>query len=300
QAVAGCSGSEITGVSFLGGLRGAFRMRMSNGRSLIVKLEDLAPARFGADLAEAQGMVSPQMRTGYSFETGGRDPINGRPVSQEFGIMLDVHDYAAGDPVTVTLPGGRTISATEGRRVSARMPDGQVEEVTVLGVAMLRDEVMGQQPGNPAAIAFWDMRRTPEGRQRIMQAWRSYHEMSRRALLMDRFARNSVAYLVRRPNGEVEITFQPIDLDGIGGRIGGQRGSPDFSGFYGDFAGGTVDLMRMLIHASGTHAGAAGSVAAPDGRPLYSGPQLTSDQLFADFASPAARAGATIPRDQRS
>jgi hypothetical protein len=294
REIPGFEGAEIRGVATLDGLRGAFRVELSDGRRVFVKFEDLGPARFGADLASAEGLISPHIHSGYSYDTGIRDPANGQPVMQEFGILEDVHDYATGPATTVTLPDGTSIPAHEGSRVMARLPTGETEEVTVLGAAMLRDEVLtNPDPANPAARMFWNLMQTPEGRQQVMQAWRAYHEMSRRALLMDRFSRNIVAVLVRRADGEIMLTFQPIDLDGIGNRIGGRPGAPEFAEFDADFAQATADFIRHTANASG----AAGRIGTPEGRHVYEGGPLAPAALYVSFDSPRAWSGAGLPAD---
>ncbi|MEW6722704.1 MAG: hypothetical protein AB1324_05570 [Candidatus Micrarchaeota archaeon] len=291
----GFADASIERVTPLTGMRGAFMLEMSNGRRLFLKVEDLAPARFGGELARAEGLISSEIIPGHSYETG--LVVDGEPVRQEFGLLEDMHDFARGPDAQVEFA-GETLAVHRGQRVEGvRLPSGETEAVTVLGVAMLGPEVLETpDPANPAARAFFRLAQTPEGRRQLFEAWRAYQEMSRRALLMDRFTRNTAAVLVQRENGEVSLTFQPIDMDGIGSRIEGEGGGPDFSAFDNDFARASAGFINQMRHAFSR----AARIETADGRPLYDGAVHDARTLHDEmFSEPQPGRGAALAPDAR-
>ncbi len=282
QRIAGLPGFEdatITGVTHLGGLRGIYRVELSGGRHLFVKAEDVAPAAFGARMAQAEGLMSSGIHSGFSYDTGVAytDPITGAPAQarQEFGIIEDI----------------RTLV---GRDVEIRLPDGRVQTQRVEGIEMVTDILAHPDPNNPVHRAFYELLSTPQGRQRIAEAWRAYQEMSRRAGLMDRYRRNSAFSLSRGSDNQVNITFQPIDTDGVGTRIYSrpETGRTDLSVFNRDFADGTAAFMLDLTRASQQAQGIGGT-----GGPLMQGGAVSLSQLHSDFFSPQAERGARLPAD---
>ncbi|MFN7991193.1 MAG: hypothetical protein U0R44_03465 [Candidatus Micrarchaeia archaeon] len=246
----GFRGLRIESVNFELGARGSYSVKLSDGRRVFVKMESLEAARFGADLAATQGLLPPLTHADdaagrpLAYDTGVRfeDPAGGTaPLLQEFGIMEDVHDWA-------------------GKTVELKMPDGRREKVEVLSVAMMGPEVFGKSSGFPgddprnmAITGFYDLARTPEGRAKLYSSWRAYIEMSRRALLIDRFDRNTEVIVVRRGDGSTEVLFQPIDMDFIGGRIKRfSDGALDLNAFNDDFNKATMGFAQELSKRSGT------------------------------------------------
>lgn len=249
----GFEGATVASISFLPGMRGVYEVRMSNNRRVFIKMEDVSAATFGRDLAATRGLYTSEIHGGFSYETG-LSYRNGTPVRQEFGIIEDIHD-------------------TAGRSIRIRLPSGPAEDVRVVGVSMLRHEVL-EVPRPPAAGAspaevqayqqrlarftsdpvireFYRLSGTPQGRETLMQAWNAYHELSRRSLLGDRYARNTAAILVERANGERVLTFQPIDMDAVGWRVlSNPDGAPNFMFFNRDFADASTDFIQRASSAS--------------------------------------------------
>ncbi|MEW6035399.1 MAG: hypothetical protein AB1529_02190 [Candidatus Micrarchaeota archaeon] len=259
-AMPGFEGGIIVNAEKLEGLRGAYKIdvEMPDGskRSLFVKAEDLVPAQLGSELAGGHGLLPPVIHAAdgqgmpFTYDTGIRytDPVSGQETAhmQEFGIMEDVHDYATARHSDVIM-----------------LPDGRSAQVTVESVAVVSREVFADparmqailadehHPAHKVVKAFWELAKTEEGRQRIFQAWRAYHELSRRAMLLDRFDRNTVAVLVTTPEGESVLTFQPIDMDYVAGKIGSDG---DLRFFNDDFASASVDFATKIAGAAGVPA----------------------------------------------
>ncbi len=249
----GFEGATVASISFLPGMRGVYEVRMSNNRRVFIKMEDVSAAGLGRDLAATRGLYTSEIHGGFSYETG-LSYRNGTPVRQEYGIIEDIHDAA-------------------GRNIRIRLPSGPAEDVRVVGVSMLRHEVL-EVPRPPAAGAspaevqayqqrlarftsdpvireFYRLSGTPQGRETLMQAWNAYHELSRRSLLGDRYARNTAAVLVERANGERVLTFQPIDMDAVGWRVlSNPDGTPNFMFFNRDFADASTDFVQRASSAS--------------------------------------------------
>ncbi|MEW6035941.1 MAG: hypothetical protein AB1529_04980 [Candidatus Micrarchaeota archaeon] len=288
-AMPGYEGATVTGVEFRGGMRGVYEVTLSNGRRVFVKSEDVAPARLGRDLAVAEGMWTSRIHEGYSYDTG-LTYRDGTPVRQEFGILEDIHDV-------------------RGTQITIRLPDGSTEQVRVVGVSMLRDEVLNvpQPPppdaspevvrayeqrlaaflADPVVQEFYRLSGSEGGRDSIFQAWRAYQEMSRRAVLGDRFARNTAAVIVERADGSRVLTFQPIDMDAVGWRVGSRPdGTPGFTGLRTDFAEANVDFLTKFSSAT----------AAASGHGLIGG-RVDGGTLLGNMYSPTAERGAAIPPD---
>ncbi len=274
----GFGGTHIVSASHIGGLRGVTRLELSDGRKLFVKMEDCEPPALGAALAREEGLVTSAIHSGYSFETGVAyvDPQTGKRAVQrvEFGILENIEDL-------------------QGKRTAIRLPDGSEESVSIMGVSMLRDRALNHpDAGDSVQALFYDMLSTADGRARLFRAWRAYHEMSRRALLIDRYSRNTAIMVARRDSGEVEITFQPIDLDAIGSRIyrNPRTGELDLAFFNQDFADATASFMLDLLNSSA----AAARIKRPDGTPLFHGDPLTLEGLYREMSGPEAARGAAI------
>jgi hypothetical protein len=109
---------------------------------------------------------------------------------------------------------------------------------------------------DPIVAKMSEMLSTPEGRKKLMQRWVDYQEMARLGLLSDRFARNTAILLVER-EGQLEITFQPIDTDPVGFRlynkidVAKKTTATEFGEFDKDFANGTVNFLKRLAETSG-------------------------------------------------
>ncbi|MEW6035948.1 MAG: hypothetical protein AB1529_05015 [Candidatus Micrarchaeota archaeon] len=310
-ALEGFGGARITGITHASGLSGLYIIEAQTPggakRRVLVKVEDQSPSVLGVNIARANGLVTSDIRAGFSYDTGVIDPATKRPVMQEFGILSDIHDFALGNETSITLADGRSVKANEGQMVRARMPDGKAEDVRVMGVAMMFDEVLVNpgaavsDPKKAAAVQeFYRLLSTSEGRQRLFAAWNAYHEMSRRSLLMDRFSRNTAVMLVDRgaqhPASErYQILFQPIDMDGVGHRVGAKLdGTPRFDNFNGDFAKATADLMTKLVRFSAANMMAEVEGAPGVKRPLYEGGPLTMETLYADYLSDRASGGSRM------
>ncbi|MBU0532600.1 hypothetical protein KKB44_03840 [Candidatus Micrarchaeota archaeon] len=275
--VPGFEGTTITGVNHIGGMRGIYSVEMSNGRRLFVKMESYEAANFGRELCLAEGLYTSGIRPG-EYDTGLSIHIGDESehVIRNFTIIEDIHDSV-------------------GSEISIRLPNGQTENVTVEGVQMfLHDIYNNPDPANPVHQEFFRMLGTETGRQELFQAWRAYHEMSRRALLMDRAPRNTAVVMVRRENGETMLTFQPIDMDYIGGHIGATPDwTPEYTGFNQDFARGTSELIQILAYVSHE----ASRLETPLGRPLLEGGPLGATTLYRDMFSETAELGARLPQD---
>ncbi|MFN7991375.1 MAG: hypothetical protein U0R44_04435 [Candidatus Micrarchaeia archaeon] len=303
-AIPGFGGKKISSVEPLSGLRGIFKVKMSDGRSIFVKPEDMLPVKFGEELAASKGLVPPETLHGYAYDTGLM--VDGKPLMQDYGISLDIHDLASPktghSETTITLPDGSLVKAYEGKKVMASLPsDGKTENVTVLGVAMFRDEVLKKPDAdNAAAAMFYKLAQTKEGREKIFKAWNTYHELSRRILLMDRFDRNTTVMLVRRASGEVELTFQPIDMDGIGARIGSKEGKPDFTDFNRDFADATSGMLIDMASALDK----AASIKMGNGKDLFQGEVPAAKAMMAELLGEKAgldlKADKLAPSDLKS
>jgi hypothetical protein len=275
----GFEGAAITDVSPMRGLRGGYWVELSNGRHLFVKAEDLEPAQLGMHLARNQGMFASETHTADSqgrrlgYDTGLR--VDGQPVRQEYGIIEDIREFA-GTNQTITLP------------------DGRRAQVRVEGVAMLREEVFrNPDMANPTTQEFYRQMATPEGRERIMQSWRAYQELSRRMGLMDRHVRNTAMAVVTTGSGERIITFQPIDMDGIGYRIGDMSGGANATRMFDiDFAEGTAGFLMFMSRRS-SEVSADGQVRVVD-RPQDMG------VLYSEMFGETATRGARLPPDSQA
>ncbi len=213
RSTEGFENVEIRNVEVLGGLRGIFRINLSNNRRVFLKIEDLAPVEFGAELCRAQGMIPPNVLGNYRYS-----PAEG--IEQRWGLMEDIHDMQ-----------GKEVSIVVYDQGNMQRVRGRVESV-----ALLRDETLGIRyrringeeipmleqsliaNNNVAANMFREMTRTEEGMTQILTAWKTYLRLSRGIALPDRFPRNT-AVMVVNVNGRRYLTFQPIDVDGVGFRI---------------------------------------------------------------------------------
>ncbi|MGV8085892.1 MAG: hypothetical protein ACP5N9_06610 [Candidatus Bilamarchaeum sp.] len=248
--IPGFENATITGARYRHGLRGAFAIDTTvpqadgsvRQRRLYLKMEDLAAARFGEQLLRAEGILTSNHYTGLSYETG-RTCINGRPEVVQYGLIEDIHDLI-------------------GTQQTIRLPDGRIETVTVRSVGLVNDEItgpVGHIVGDPSHQAhevtrqFYTQLGTEDGRVAIFDAWASYHQGSRNALLMDRAARNSVAAVVELPDGTRQLVFGAIDTDAITERIepvmnNGAHAGNDLTVFNRDFTNVTNELVRFLPH----------------------------------------------------
>jgi len=248
RSVPGYENVKIGKIKKIPGGVGRYRIILSDGRELFSQIENYYPARLGALLFEAQGLMKTSDRYhAFSYGTGVVDQATQHEEKVMFGFTRDMHDFA---------------KASE--KVKIRMPDtDSMEEVTVAGVA-LKNDLMFSDLKDPAIVseleargslepvkAFRKMLKTEKGRAEIMRAWAAYHEMSRRAIGVDRFLRNTAIVLVKRDNpkpgqSEYVITFQPFDADFIGGGIVGKGDSLNFHGFDNDFAAASVKFVKEL------------------------------------------------------
>jgi hypothetical protein len=306
----GFEGAAVKDITFHGGMRGIYRIEFTDGRRLLVKTEDLSPAQFGLRRVRNEGLISSEIHQGGEYKRHYKDPDTGHTISEtrRVGFMEDIHDLA-------------------GTEQTARLADGSVKQGTVEGVALFRDEVLkppadpgaGASPEqkraydkamkayleNPVVREFWKAASTPEGREEIFKAWRAYHEMSRRAGLMDRHTRNTALVLFRDSEGTLHITFQPFDMDGVGARIFTKAGSDrlDLSLFNNDFGQASAGMLAQFAEGMKNAASLmipenAPSSKLPPGKnvPLSERPPGI-DQLYSEFFSPAAEAGAHLPAD---
>ncbi|HSB47172.1 MAG TPA: hypothetical protein VLD37_04095 [Candidatus Bilamarchaeum sp.] len=243
RSLAGYENAYVADIAHLGGNAGAYMMKLSDGRTIFLKNEDLGPTAFGSRLCGAQGLLdySAGLHT-FKYQTGLSD-ANGRPVEGTFSLSEDVHGYV-------------------GKSLKLRLPDGQSGEYPVKSVAMLDSEILRDparvsgilanpnDPRYPAVKQFFDMAATPEGRAQLFQAWSAYHEMSRRALVADRAVRNTAVFLVETPDG-TKITFQPFDTDWVAGMVQPKPGLPAPPGaemgfFNRDFAMKSTEFVTMV------------------------------------------------------
>jgi hypothetical protein len=306
--IGGLEGATLRSIEHIGGARGAFIVELegpAGRRRLFVKTEEATAAQFGREQAIAEGLYTPPIHGG-EYDTGLRITIDGehQRVFQEFTISEDYHDYV-------------------GTRAELRLPSGETRTRTFMGV-----EVVGSNnpvalfarpdPDNPVHQLYFALASTREGRQHIFRAWRAYQEMSRRALLLDRWGRNSIfavtgdgtmsmdalvrivrergpGELVRMiESGEIDVTFQPIDMDFVGGYITTDSdGVMDFSDFNRDFTNGSANMLFFMRRGM-TRA------RASSGERLFRGRIPTMDELMADFLSPRAEEGAHLPPDGRA
>ena len=274
--IPGFEDASIDGVTYFGGIRGVFRLEMSNGRHVFLKMEDVGPAEIGAQLAKAHGLVASATyaNDGYSFSRTYADPATGREVTDttRFGFMEDIHDF-------------------KGRETDMRMPEGNMARVKVEEVGLFKNIINNPDRNNPLHKRFFDMLQTPRGRQEIFKAWRAYQELSRESLLMDRYGRNTAVFLVEGEGGP-RIVFQPIDTDGVGYKISpNDQGRPEFVWFNEDFADATVGFINDIAKA------ASAQSIGPE--PLSN--RLGMDELCQDMFSIEAEDGARIriPDDER-
>ncbi len=228
-------GTSIEKVEYIDGLRGIYKIGMSNGRDVFVKMEDASAAIFGRDLVTNEGLFTSRLH-GRDYDTGLRITVEGREeaVKQHYTISEDMHD-TVGTSQTIKVPIGKGKS-----RIMKR---------TVLGVETLggsADSAVLRYPNaeNSMHEIFYALMSIPKGRQILFRSWRAYHEISRRSLLIDRWARNTAlvasgeeGMTMRKilnglrekgptelvnmiEKGTIELTFQPYDLDFIAGRVG--------------------------------------------------------------------------------
>jgi hypothetical protein len=248
--VPGFKGAKMVDVTAFGGARGAYgvEVKVPEGyKNVFVKLEDILPASFGADLVGAQGLLPPVIYhenakgTPFSYKVKhlGEGEGSAMQVEQRFGFMLDMKDYI-----------GQTVKvgAAEGK-----MLEGKVTSVAMVKEAVSNpNEAMKNAQTKKATEKFWEMSSTKEGREELFGAWNAYLERSRRALLADRYPKNTAMVVIESEvNGKrVEtLTFQPIDTDPVGTHIGAvskknARGEsvdvPDFRLFHSDLVGSVL------------------------------------------------------------
>jgi len=278
QRIDGFQGMRMGRMKTHGGMRGILEITMLDGagkeRKAYVKMESVVAANTGAEACGVEGLVAPE------GVTGSRDGKRFRtPSGQEYGIFKDAREIG------------------ERGRIELRMPDsGRFETVETVGASMLIDDIMAHPNlSDPVHREFFRLLGSTKGREQIFRAWRAYHEMSRRALLYDRRPANTMVLMVRRPGTqEVEITFQPIDTDGVGQQIGRNGSVVDFNEFHADFARSSRDmlfhmhrtLMEAFTNRLANERGAKVVIDVP-----------TIAQLQAEFLSPTALKGATLEAD---
>lgn len=268
--IPGFESAAITEVSNLHGSRGAYNIHVKTPkgeRNILVKMENGEPAAFGAKMVRDENLVAPEIYATHEYNTGMRTPdwqlvkdlTTGEPLKQKYYFMESVYDFASGKEVTVTLGKGSgnetVVTAHEGRRVKMAV-DGKTEEVTVLSVGLMNDVYEGFDHPSAVTREVWRLARTKEGREGMFKAWRAYHELSRRALLFDRRFANTAVFLVRRADGGISLTFQPIDTDGIGMKIGvdSRTKGANFGSFNNEFGTETYAFIKQLEYASRTAA----------------------------------------------
>ncbi len=267
--LSGFEGQRCRGVRILGGVRGAFGLIMPAGK-LLVKLDDPDAARLGMELAEARGLMTSRI---LSRSSGG-EPLeyptgllygDGSRHTQRFTIIEDIHDLV-------------------GKERPCRLPDGSLEKVVVESVAILDSEVLVSPDfGNPATRHFFSLCASEKGRAAVFKAWFAYQELSRRALLADRFPRNTALVVVRRGDGGLVATFQPVDMDPAGYLIANRPGSdqPRFDDFDADFGNATGRMLVDLLSSAG-------------------GSGLTMSALLREISGPEARSGSLLPPDEEN
>ena len=255
-------------VEDLGGGTGAFKITLDvNGerKTIIVKRVNGEADALGATALQIAGLA-PQIVHArdsqgkpFSYETGvsyEHPPGTMKKARQELVFIEDIHDYT-GKNVTIYLDG--------------RDQTVKVEGVALAGAGELLSELQqGPKPGeNPAIAEFRRLLSTPEGRKKIMQRWLDYQEMASIALVGDRHARNTTVFLIRKENGELDLTFQPIDTDPVGFRLGVKKNdetktvNPDFREFNDDFAAGTDRFLEFLATAASDSRSGLGHVKQP-------------------------------------
>ena len=254
NSLPGFERAHITGVRHFAGSIGAFGVELSDGRKVFVKSENVENTLFGARLAEAHGMVGHVSRASeqepleermnnVTYDTGIHDAREGRDFTRTYGISQDIHDYAK-----------------QHRTVHMMLPDGRFGDYKVRSVALLDGEVLDNpaamqgilaNPDNPrheAVAKFFELAATGPGRGQIFSAWSAYHETCKRALLVDRYARNTAVFVLDTESGPV-LTFQPLDTDFVAGRIRQVEGNPDFRDFNMDFDNASVEFIKSMQDA---------------------------------------------------
>ena len=331
RSLEGFEGAEITHLEGLGGTRGAYIIEVQvkgQKRTVLLKVEDGQPADFGAQRAQGEGLVAPRILRTEEYSTGLKDPrtgkavidkTTGKPITQKYYLMENVHDFAPAPQKDVVLgkrrsgtvevevvgkvsEAGREVDVDlivpgdkpgEFRNVAAGTIGKDGKKATVRSVALFSDAVRCMDPSNAATADLWRLLSTPKGRELVLQAQRAYHERSRRALMFDRRTANTALFLIEY-EGNYYLTFQPIDTDGVGNRIGihPETRQPNFNHFYSDFAnranmgvfGQEKGFLRFLSERSSTAVNAG---------------LLDATFIFSDLVNAAtsdtARVGARIP-----
>src|SRR5262249_18779614 len=130
------------------------------------------------------------------------------------------------------------------------------------------------------------MLKSKAGRAELFKAWYVYQELSRRILLPDRFPKNT-ALVLQQAEG-LSLTFQPLDLDGVGSFIGADpsSGAPRFTEFDKDFGYATGKLLLEILSAR--------EKAPPEEKPDFNLSTLLAE-LFSGEASLAAAIPANLP-----
>ncbi|MFZ5501346.1 MAG: hypothetical protein ACOY58_05490, partial [Candidatus Micrarchaeota archaeon] len=292
-AIPGFSGYQVAAVDYKGGLSGIFELTVTSSagqsKKVFLKMDDAVPNRLGRDLALGIGMYTSDISKTFTYDTGLRYK-DGSPINQKYFIIQDVH-------------------ATKGQTIDITLPSGTREKVQVVGVRMAVDVLnWPEHPGAGAGPAelqsynakaadfmksevrkhFYGLAKSPEGMKQIFKAWNAYHELSRRIGLGDRYARNTVAMLVKRSNGELVLTFQPIDMDAVAFKIGRKNdGSPNYKDFHQDFAEANLDFLAKFSEATN---GAAfnGQMSAPQS-PRELDAHMASDEAAKGYRLPPPR-----------
>lgn len=277
------AGYEWKAIEHFGGAGGVFVVKLqkgSNTKRVIITPQDAIPHAYGVERARAEGLISGNIHSSeqnpkLAYAVEHTDPATGRKLTEQRSIGII-------EPV----------ETVEGQTVIARLPSsGEFETVTVQETGIVKELL--HQWGMEGAVRpenlpegsmqreFVEMMSSPPGRQEIMRAWRAYHELCRRAGLMDRNARNTSMVMVKRNDGTSEITFQPIDMDGINSRVGTDREGAEYryAGFDDDFASGTVNLFVHMDKAA---------------RRMGLG-DVNLSSMYRDYFSPFAEQGSSIP-----
>jgi len=319
QGLEGFEDATITGIDRIGGLGGVYRIQLDDGRAIFARTEDGDAARLGESVIEARGMITGRIYPTDAYGTG--LVANGSEITRPLTFSEDVHQLLGQEiDHPVVLPDGREVTRAVVRGVA--MARGEIFNIPTEpahpgdGASPERmrqyrrdleayqrrlDAWMGrfESSTDPTIRHFYERMQTAEGRREILQALHAYMELSASALLPDRFARNTMVVLLE-VDGQPVITFQPIDLDIVGGRIERHSdGRTNFSGFDSDFIDAVDGFLGLMARAASTarrlprRTGAEGREATPETEPapaMVFTPDATSAFDIASLRTEAVQA----------
>ncbi|MFH1393487.1 MAG: hypothetical protein ABIH29_01250 [Candidatus Micrarchaeota archaeon] len=268
SALDGYDGARISGVDRLGGISGIFRLRLDmpdgTSRNLFLKMEDSSAAVLGLGLSRSQGMISSDIHQVQHYDSGVR--VDGEPVLQPISFSDDFRSLVGTEVRDVAIPGRGFVERARVESVALlddvlsipEPPRRPADDATPESHEAYRQDMaeyqrsldrwMSEHESNPAMSQLIGLMQTPEGRQQVYEAWDTYIELSRRALLLDRYPRNTVVAFLE-VDGQLVLTFQPIDLDLVAARIGRGPEGTDYRGFDEEFFSVTEDFADRFSRA---------------------------------------------------